>query len=99
MILINRFYTLTGPEGDIIDTGQLMADQPIAFRELVEDMRNAVACSACPATGTNWEWFTLAEVKNYKTGTERAETFHLSRNNGPRSLKYWRLAMRVAGRL
>lgn len=100
MILINRCYSETTPEsaesGDFSDTGFIAQDEPVTFRELVEVLRSHPVSSCWPASGDVHTWFSTYPETDYRTGTEREESVHFSRENPPHKAKYWEKAARVA---
>lgn len=102
MILINRAYSETTPEsaerGEHSDCGMLRENEEYTFRELVRAMREHPQGSCWPMRYDESEWLSTGPyTRDYRTGTEREETLHYSRDNPPRNAKYWRWAMRAAG--
>lgn len=102
MILINRTYSETTPEsaedGDYSDSGFIVEDVAYGFRELVALLKSHPEASCSPADGSEFEWYSTGfYTDDYTYGTEREESVHYSRNNAPRSAKYWRLAAIAAG--
>ena len=101
-ILVNRCYAETTPEsvedGEFSDTGTISENEEMTFRELVRAMQEHSQCSCYPASGSTHEWlFTGFSTTDFRTGTERDESLHYSRQNPPAMAKYWRKAMCFAG--
>lgn len=100
-ILIDRTYAETTPEssekGDFSDIGYIEQEQQVTFRQLVEFMRDYSHPSQWPHDGgIDVSFSTSWYVKDYRTGTNRGDTIHYSRNNTPNCEKYWKLAYKAA---
>lgn len=102
-ILINKTYELITQEssknGSVAESGFEFEDQPFTFRELVNEMRNYSEASQSPINNVEWTWLTSEPDHDYKSGDEMRYSLHYSRDNKPRSLKYWEKAMRKVGLL
>lgn len=100
-ILLNKTYELitqeSAEQGDAEDRGFEFEDQPFTFRELVDEMRNYSETSQYPINNVEWTWLTSEPDHDYRSGDETRYSLHYSRDNKPRSLKYWEKAMRKAG--
>jgi len=102
MILISRTYSEVTPEsaedGEESESGFICEDAAYEFRELVRLLREHRNPSCYPATGSTREWYSTGyDVADYRTGTEREECVHFSRNNPPHNARYWKLAAKAAG--
>jgi len=103
MILIHHYETTyPAPEGDEDycpdgETEQLMVDEPVTFRGLVDLMREHARPSCSPASGAPFEWLSTEPEQDYRTGEWTERTLHFSRANPPHAARYWRLAMKAAG--
>jgi hypothetical protein len=103
MILIHHYETTyPAPEGDEDycpdgETEQLMVDEPVTFRGLVDLMREHAHPSCSPASGAPFEWLSTEPEQDYRTGEWTERTLHFSRANPPHAARYWRLAMKAAG--
>lgn len=102
-ILISRYYSETTPEsaedGDFSDTGFVYDSCEFTFRELVRELRDFYTLSDSRFSGVGTWACSGFETTDYRTGTEREETLHFSRDNAPRLEKYWPKALRAAGLL
>jgi hypothetical protein len=103
VILINRTYEIVTEEsaehGDAAERGFISQDEPYAFRELVDALRNGEP-SCYPTQGFTFEWVTVdcGETREFfERGERRTEYIHFSRSNTPHAARYWRLAMIAAG--
>ena len=101
-LLINRCYATVTPEsaenGDFEDTGLVYQDADLTFRELVQELREFTSLSSSHSTGSIGDWASTGfETSDYRTGEEREETLHFSRENPERFHKYWAKALRAAG--
>jgi hypothetical protein len=101
-ILVNRYFSEITPEsaenGEASDNGVIVENEECTFRELVRMMREHWQCSCYPVRGEVYEWLSTGfYTSDYRTGTEREETLHYSRDNPPKNEKYWKWAMRAAG--
>ena len=79
--------------------GEYMTENdPIGFRDLVYLMTSEgyVEPSCYPPTGSTYEWLSTHAERDYRTGGTEFRTLHYSRENNPRSAKYWRKAMLAA---
>jgi hypothetical protein len=96
MILINQTFQTVTPEsavnGDYADSGFVLTNEPVTFRDLVSLMSDHPESSCCPRDGSIWEWYSTYGEINYRTGEERTTSIHYSRQNPPRNEKYWRKA-------
>lgn len=103
MILINRTYSEITPEsaedGEVSDRGFICENAEYSFKELVRLLRDCTEASVSPCVDPSpFTWFSTGyQTEDYRTGTEREECVHYSRDNPPRSLKYWAKAARAAG--
>lgn len=101
-LLISRCYSETTPEsaedGDFPDTGFVYESQEFTFRELVCELRAFCTLSDSRFSGVV-TWACSGFETDYRTGTEREETLHFSRDNAPHLHKYWPKALRAAGLL
>ena len=102
MILIDKTFSEITPEsaedGDTSDSGHVYVNCPYTFRELVSELRGYTETSSYPCTGAARDWVsTVFSVEDYRTGTERSESLHFSRDNAAHKAKYWRKALQAAG--
>ena len=97
MILISRTYQVVTPEsaedGDFAETGFDYEDAPHNFRELIDMLEEHRNCSCYPVTDTPYTWFSSSGDIDMYDGSETTYSIHYSRNNLPRSEKYWRKAI------
>ena len=102
-LLISRCYSEVTSEsaevGDFSDSGFVYESCEFTFRELVRELRDFYTLSASPFSGVGTWACSGFETTDYRTGTEREETLHFSRDNAPRLHKYWPKALRAAGLL
>ena len=98
MILIDKTFDEVTPEsaedGDTSDSGFIVENEPMTFRELVNELRGYPFASTARVTGSSYEWASTEPETDYRTGAEYQESIHYSYNNAPRAAKYWRKAMR-----
>lgn len=96
-ILINRTFAEITPEScedsDFSDSGFIEEDLEVSFTELVRLMKDHYQSSCSPDNGNINTWYSTGfYTSDYRTGTEREESIHFSRNNTENAAKYWRLA-------
>jgi hypothetical protein len=95
MLLINQTFQTVTPEsavdGDFADSGFVLINEPVTFRDLVSLMQDHPE-SSCGGVGSIWDWYSSYGTINYRTGEERTTSIHYSRQNPPRNEKYWRKA-------
>jgi hypothetical protein len=101
MILINKTYSIVTPEsaenGEDSDSGFLSQGEKVTFRELVSLMKEFPMPSCSQASGETWEWLTSYPETDFRSGEEKTESLHFSRENSPSLGKYWKKAMQMAG--
>jgi hypothetical protein len=103
MILINATYDTvshkSAEHGESADSGFLWTNAQYTFKELVDLIERGYFnnCSCYPATGDTREWLTNEPCEDYATGETTTESIHYSKDNLPRSEKYWRKAFVAAG--
>lgn len=88
-LLISRCYSETTPEsaehGDNSDNGFVHEDEPFTFRELVD----VISRDGFALDGSS-DWASTGySTSDYRTGTEREETLHFSRQNPDHLRKYF----------
>lgn len=101
-VLLSKTYSEITPEsaedGDTSDEGFVWLHVAHTFRELIEVLREHRNASSSGETSSGtWfscDWYTDC----YETGTERQTSIHYSRDNEPRSLKYWLKAINYASK-
>jgi len=103
-LIISRCFSAVTHEsaevGDFADTGHVYESVEFTFRDLVRELRDfsSLSCSHPGPFPDASVWACSGyEVSDYSTGEEREETLHFSRDNPPRSQKYWGKALRAAG--
>ena len=84
-------------DGEAAESGFEWESVAYTFRELVRLMRDYPNASRWPACGDVGEWYACEPEPDYRTGDEETRAIHYSRDNAPRSAKYWRKAAIVAG--
>ena len=96
MILISGTYEVVTPEsaeqGDFAEHGFDFENEPFTFSELVRLMRTRQYPSQSPlrpADVNDYVWFSSEPETDYRDGSETTYAIHYSRDNDPRSLKYW----------
>ena len=99
MLLINKFFSEVTPEsaedGELSDSGTLAENVPYTFRELIDLLREHSNPSCSHGRVSILTWFSTGfRVDDYATGTECEQSIHYSRDNLPRSAKYWCKAIR-----
>lgn len=98
-ILINRTFAETTPEsveiGDFSNTGFVIENEQVTFRELVKLMEEHYLPSSSLINEHTW-FSTEFYTTNYRTGAEREESIHFSRDNSSNVLKYWAKAWKIA---
>ena len=102
MILISKTYTIVTEEsaqgGESSDSGFVFENGEYTFKELVSMFEDEFTnCSCVPASGNINEWFTSDSEMDMFSGEYEHESIHYSRDNLPRSEKYWKKAMLFAG--
>jgi hypothetical protein len=102
MLRINGTFEVITPEsaesGDYAESGFDFENEPFTFRETVDLLKRHPVPSRSPCGDADaCVWFTSHPETDYRTGEETTYSVHYSRDNAPRSLKYWRLAAKVAG--
>lgn len=99
-LLVSRCYSEVTPEsavdGDFSDTGFVYESREFTFRELVEELRDFYTLSDSRFSGVGTWACSGFETTDYRTGTEREEMLHFSRDNAPHIHKYWPKALRAA---
>jgi hypothetical protein len=100
-LFINRCFATVTPKsaenGDFDDTGFVYQDVEFTFRELIRELREFTSLSSSHSTGSIGDWAcTGFSTSDYRTGEEREETLHFSRENPERFHKYWAKALRAA---
>jgi hypothetical protein len=85
--------------GETEDSGMEFENVPFSFRELVDMIiSDGLTNSSCyPAKGDIFEWLSNDGREDYRTAETETISIHYSRDNKPRSAKYWRMAFVVAG--
>ena len=100
MILIRKTYATSSLEsvesGDYEETGISWENEECSFSELVNIIRG-LEPSQSPIVNPVFVWFTEYGDIDYKTGEETSYSYHFSRDNKPRTLKYWIKAIKAAG--
>ena len=95
-IKVSRCYSEITPEsaenGDFSDHGFVYESQDFTFSELVREIRHG---GFTFYGGSDW-LSTGYSTQDYRTGTEREETLHFSRENPTRLRKWFLLANRFA---
>jgi len=82
-------------KGDYSDSGFVEESRAVTFRELVDLIWRE---GFLAERGTAW-LSTGFSVTDYRTGTEREECLHFSRENPQRLRKYWEAAIRAVERI
>lgn len=105
MLLVNVTYDVVTPEsaehGEADESGFVMENEPVSFRDLVAMLRGGEASSQ-PAQGSAREWVTHYDWnhgtrRHIEEGAEESRSVHFSRSNPARKARYWALAFRAAG--
>ena len=108
MILVSKVWEEIGfpysPSGDqeepdFEDSGFEFIDEPLTFKDLVYHIvrEGHTMPSSYPAKGATFEWLSSEPELDYSTGIWKTTSLHYAQKNHPRSAKYWRWAMIVAG--
>jgi hypothetical protein len=105
MILISKTYEIITEEsaenGEAAESGFIWEDAELTFKELVGLLQNFPDPSCWPLTSDSAdgsEWFGSNAEQDFRTGDYESEAIHYSLNNHPRSLKYWKKAIRYVFR-
>jgi hypothetical protein len=103
MLLITTCFSTVTPEsaedGEAAESGFLSQDEPTTFRDLVSLLKHGTP-SAWPASGGVNEWVSQDQGETweyFELGERTEHTFHFSRSNPARKVKYWALAFKAAG--
>lgn len=100
MIRVSKCYQTVTEEsaenGECASQGFESEDVPYTFKELCE-LINGLSCSSMPSTGSISDWVETDPEQDYRTGEYTSYSYHYSRDNLPRTAKYWRLAFAHCG--
>lgn len=100
MILITKVWEETSydDEGEplVEQDGFEFVDEPMTFRDLVEELRGHRMPSSWPVRGTKFEWVST-EPQMDMEGVWRHTSVHYAQKNPNRNQKYWRWAFIHAG--
>lgn len=100
MILLSKTYEIITEEsaenGEAEETGFVWENSPCEFKEVIDYLRGAHA-SQYPVTNVENVWFTHYGEMDYTSGDYENVSFHYSRSNPSKNLKYWKAAILAAG--
>lgn len=100
MLLLSKTYEIITEEsaenGEAEETGFVWENSPCEFKEVIDYLRGAQA-SQCPITNLENVWFTHYGEMDYLSGEYENVSFHYSRQNPIKNLKYWKSAIIAAG--
>lgn len=100
MLLLSKTYEIITEEsaenGEAEESGFVWEDSPCEFREVVRYLEGAEP-SQSPITNLENVWFTHYGEMDYVSGEYENVSFHYSRQNPRKNLKYWKAAILAAG--
>lgn len=100
MLLLSKTYEIITEEsaenGEAEEHGFCWKDTPSEFREVVRYLEGAEP-SEYPITKLENVWFTHYGERDYISGDHEQVSYHYSRQNPSKNLKYWKAAIIAAG--
>lgn len=100
MLLISKTYEIiteeSAADGEVAENGFVWENSPCEFKEVVQYIEGAEP-SQHPITNAESVWFTHYGELDYLSGEYENVSFHYSKANPSKNLKYWKAAIIAAG--